>query len=315
MTRPAAPATASGTPAGSSPAAQAPSGTARGADRLATGRAPRRGRPGQRFVVLRTAVAVVAALVVAFPLWWMLVVAFSPRGEVFGRGLRLVPSTVTLENFTRVLDRYPVAEWFGNSVVIGVFVTVLTVLVNLLAGYAFAHVRFVGRSFVFLTFLATLMIPVQAIMVAQFRLVTGLGIYGTYWSVILPSAATAFGVFLARQFMLGVPTELLEAARLDGAGHLRIFARIVLPLSGPLVAVLVLLTLLGSWNDFAWPLIALKDPDLFTLPIGLLYLKGQTTPDYNAIMAMAVLTVLPMVALFVAFQRFFVQGFVRSGVR
>lgn len=279
-------------------------------------RRPRRRPPrGGRLVVLRTVVAVAAAAVVAFPLLWMLVVAFSPRGEVFGRGLRLVPSAVTLENFERVLDRYPVAEWFGNSIVIGVFVTVLTVLVNLLAGYAFAQLRFVGRTTVFLVFLATLMVPVQAIMVAQFRLVNGLEIYGTYWSVILPSAATAFGVFLSRQFMLGIPAELIEAARLDGAGPLRVFTRIVLPLSGPLVAVLVLLTLLGSWNDFAWPLIALKDPELYTLPVGLLYLKGQTTPDYNGIMALATLSVLPMVVLFVAFQRFFVQGFVRSGVR
>jgi multiple sugar transport system permease protein len=299
-----------------SPATGAPRSTAAGASRAA-GAAPRRRgrRRGGRFVAVRTVVAVVAAVVVAFPLFWMLVVAFSPRGEVFGRGLRLLPSAVTLENFTRVLERYPVAEWFGNSVVIGVFVTVLTVVINLMAGYAFAHIAFVGRTTVFLVFLATLMIPVQAIMVAQFRLVNGLEIYGTYWSVILPSAATAFGVFLSRQFMLGIPRELIEAARLDGAGPFRVFTRIVLPLSGPLVAVLVLLTLLGSWNDFAWPLIALKDPDLYTLPVGLLYLKGQTTPDYNGIMALAVISVLPMVALFLAFQRFFVQGFVRSGVR
>ncbi|WP_235491133.1 carbohydrate ABC transporter permease [Frigoribacterium sp. Leaf164] len=298
------------------PAAGAPRSTALGADRAAGARAPRR-RPPRRggFVVVRTVVAVVASVVVAFPLLWMLVVAFSPRGEVFGRGLRLLPSALTLENFGRVLDRYPVAEWFGNSVVIGVFVTVLTVVVNLLAGYAFAQLRFAGRTAVFLVFLATLMIPVQATMVAQFRLVNGLEIYGTYWAVILPSAATAFGVFLARQFMLGIPQELIEAARLDGAGPVRVFTAIVLPLSGPLVAVLVLLTLLGSWNDFAWPLIALKDPDLYTLPVGLLYLKGQTTPDYNGIMALAVISVLPMVVLFLAFQRFFVQGFVRSGVR
>ena len=295
------------------PAAGAPRSTALGADRAAGARAPRR-RPPRRggFVVVRTVVAVVASVVVAFPLLWMLVVAFSPRGEVFGRGLRLLPSALTLENFSRVLDRYPVAEWFGNSLVIGVFVTVLTVVVNLLAGYAFAQLRFAGRTAVFL---ATLMIPVQATMVAQFRLVNGLEIYGTYWAVILPSAATAFGVFLARQFMLGIPQELIEAARLDGAGPVRVFTAIVLPLSGPLVAVLVLLTLLGSWNDFAWPLIALKDPDLYTLPVGLLYLKGQTTPDYNGIMALAVISVLPMVVLFLAFQRFFVQGFVRSGVR
>jgi len=188
-------------------------------------------------------------------------------------------------------------------------------VLNLLAGWGFARLRFPGRNLLFLLALATMMIPVQAIMVAQFKLVTGLQIYGTYWSVILPGAAAAFGIFLARQFFLSIPEELIEAARIDGAGHLRVFLQIVLPLSKPLVAVLILLTLLGSWNDFAWPLIALKDNELFTLPIGLLYLKGQSTPDYSASMALALVSVLPMVLLFLAFQRYFVQGFARSGIR
>jgi ABC-type glycerol-3-phosphate transport system permease component len=265
--------------------------------------------------VARLIIVVVVSAIVIFPLYWMLVVAFSPRGEVFEPGLRFWPSTWTLENFAKVFGQYPVVEWFGNSLVIGVFVTVLTVTVNLLAGYAFAKIRFPGNNVLFLLALATMMIPVQAIMVAQFKLVTGLGLYGTFWAVILPGAAAAFGIFLARQFFLSVPDELLEAARLDGAGHIRIFLRVVLPLCRPLVAVLTLLTFMGSWNDFAWPLIALKQNELFTLPIGLLYLKGQTTPDFNAIMAMALVSVIPMVLLFVAFQRYFVQGFARTGIR
>ncbi|MXS75177.1 MULTISPECIES: carbohydrate ABC transporter permease [unclassified Microbacterium] len=286
---------------------------ARRAERLRRRRAAVRGE--RRGIIWRTLIAVIASIIVLFPLYWMLVVAFSPRGEVFEPGLRLWPSTFTWENFQSVFDRYPVATWFGNSLVIGVFVTVFTVVVNLLAGYAFARLRFRGRNVVFLLALATMMIPVQAIMVAQFRLIAGLGIYGTYWGVILPGAAAAFGIFLARQFFLAIPDELIEAARIDGAGQLRVFLQIVLPLCKPLIAVLILLTLMGSWNDFAWPLIALKDPDLFTLPIGLLYLKGQTTPDYNAIMALALISVVPMVLLFLFFQRYFVQGFARSGIR
>ena len=265
--------------------------------------------------IARIVIAVVVSAIVIFPLYWMIVVAFSPRGEVFEPGVRFWPSTWTLENFTKIFDTYPVAGWFMNSVTIGIFITVFTVVVNLLAGYAFAKIRFPGRNVLFLLALATMMIPVQAIMVAQFKLVTGLEIYGTFWAVILPGAAAAFGIFLARQFFLSVPDELLEAARLDGAGYIRIFLRVVLPLCRPLIAVLTLLTLMGSWNDFAWPLIALKDNELFTLPIGLLYLKGQTTPDYNAIMAMALISVIPMVILFIAFQRYFVQGFARTGIR
>ncbi|WP_426517402.1 carbohydrate ABC transporter permease [Diaminobutyricibacter sp. McL0618] len=286
--------------------------------RSETRRSKRRRSSGlgdRKGIVWRSAIAVVVALVMIFPLYWMIVVAFSPRGEVFEPTLRFWPSTWTLENFARVFDLYPVATWFGNSVVIGVFITVLTVVVNLLAGYAFARLRFRGRNAVFILTLATMMIPVQAIMVAQFKLVSGLGIYGTYWSVILPGAAAAFGIFLARQFFIGIPDEIIEAARIDGAGQLRIFLQVVLPLCKPLIAVLILLTLMGSWNDFAWPLIALSDNQLFTLPIGLLYLQNQTAPNYNATMALALISVIPMVILFLSFQRYFVQGFARSGIR
>lgn len=285
----------------------------RGAARVQRRR--RRQSQSRKGIVIRTVIAAVVSLIVIFPLYWMLVVAFSPRGEVFEPGLRLWPSTLTLENFAKVFDRVPVVDWFGNSVVIGVIVTALTVFVNLLAGYAFARLRFGGRNAVFILALATMMIPVQAIMVAQFKLVSGLGIFGTYWGVILPGAAAAFGIFLARQFFIGIPDEIIEAARIDGAGHFRIFLQVVLPLCKPLIAVLTLLTLMGSWNDFAWPLIALNDNQLFTLPIGLLYLKNQTSPDYNAIMALALITVLPMVLLFIFFQRYFVQGFARSGIK
>ena len=271
--------------------------------------------PARSGIVLRTVVAAVVSVIVIFPLYWMLVVAFSPPGDLFRPGWRLWPTEFTLDNFTRIFDRYPVGDWFLNSVVIGAFVTALTVTLNLLAGYAFAKLKFPGNNILFLLTLSTMMVPVQAIMVAQFRLVTGLGIYGSYWSVILPGAAAAFGVFLARQFILGIPDELIEAARLDGAGSFRTFWSIVLPLCRPLIAVLALLTLLGSWNDFGWPLIALKDNALFTLPIGLLYLRGQSTPDFASIMALALISVLPMVILFLVFQRYFVQGFARSGIR
>jgi len=275
----------------------------------------RRGQADRKGIVARTIIAVVVCAIVIFPLYWMLVMAFSPRGEVFSEELRFWPSEITFDNFERIFRRFNVPLWFQNSVVIGLFVTALTVFVNLLAGYAFARLQFRGRNTIFLLTLATMMIPVQAIMVAQFKLVSGLGIYGTYWGVILPGAAAAFGIFLARQFFIGIPEEIMEAARIDGAGQMRTFLQVVLPLCKPLIAVLTLLTLMSSWNDFAWPLIALKDNELFTLPIGLLYLKNQTSPDYESIMALALISVLPMVILFLAFQRYFVQGFARSGIK
>ena len=300
-------------PGSNAPAVDAPPGAGRSrptsAPRGAVQRATRRG------TAVRTVAACLVALVLLFPLYWMVVVALSPRAELLGGNLRLVPRTLTLANVERVLTSFPVVTWLGNSVAIALVTSAITVVVNLLAGYAFAQLRFRGSGVLFLLALSTLMLPVQVIMVALFRLVTDLGIYGSYWAVILPTAASAFGIFLARQFILAIPRDLIEAARIDGAGNLRVFTRIVLPLSKPLIAVLFFMSLLSTWNDFAWPLIALKDNALFTLPIGLLFLQGQFGPDYGATMAFALISVTPMVVLFLVFQRYFVQGFARSGIR
>jgi multiple sugar transport system permease protein len=277
------------------------------------------GVPGRRtpgwLTALRLLAASAVGLVVVFPLYWMVVVALSTRRDLLAGRVGIVPSSLTTENFTRVLDSFPVGTWFANSVAISLSVAVLTVVTNLMAGYAFAQLRFRGSGVLFLLALGTLVLPVQVIMVSLFRIVTDTGLYGTYWAVILPVSASAFGLFLARQFMLGIPRELIEAARLDGAGHLQTFLRVVLPLSKPLIAVLVFMSLLSSWNDFAWPLIALRENRLFTLPIGLLYLQGQFGSDYGATMAYALLNVVPIAIVFLVFQRYFVAGFARSGIK
>ncbi len=300
------------TPAGG-PAAQAFVETAAPLRRPTAGRSRRRGP----WFAVRVVVAVLVTLVMAFPLYWMIVTAFSTRADVYAPGLHLWPQRPTLENFTTPLQAFPVGTWFRNSLSIALLVTAITTVVNLLAGYAFAKMPFKGRTALFLLLLSTMMIPIQAIMVPQFDLVIDLGLYGSLWSVVLPTSATVFGIFLARQFFLAIPDELLEAARVDGAGTLRTFVQIVLPLSRPLIAVLVLLTFMGAWNDFAWPLIALfSSQELFTLPVGLVTdLKGQYGTNYSALMAMSLLLILPMVVLFVAFQRYFVAGLARSGIR
>ncbi|MGG5260339.1 carbohydrate ABC transporter permease [Phycicoccus avicenniae] len=272
-------------------------------------------RRRDRWLPVRLLLAVLVSAVLLFPLYWMVVVAFSSRAELLGGDLRLWPRTFTLVNMERVFSAFPVLTWVGNSVAIALTVSLVTVAVSMLGGYAFAHLRFRGSGVLFLLVVSTLMIPLQVIMVPLFRLVTGLGLQGSYWAVILPTAASGFGVFLARQFVLAIPRELIDAARIDGAGHLRVFWQIVLPLSRPLLAVLFFMTLLQSWNDFAWPLIALQDNELYTLPIGLLYLQGQFGSDYGGTMAFALVSVTPMVVLFLGFQRFFVQGFARSGIR
>jgi ABC-type glycerol-3-phosphate transport system permease component len=271
-------------------------------------------KPSRAGITARIVLAVAVAVVMVFPLWVMLVTAFSGQ-SVFSEELELWPKRVTLANFERVFDAWPVGTWFVNSVVITLITTALTVVVSVLAGFAFAKLRFPARGALFLVLLATMMIPTQAILVPQFRIVNGLGLIGTFWAVIIPGAAATFGIFLARQFMLAIPNELMEAAKIDGAGTGRTFLNVILPLCKPLLAVLTLLSLMYQWNDFLWPLIVLKDPALYTLPIGLQFLQGEFRTDYGALMAMTLISVAPLVVLFLAFQRFFVQGFATSGLK
>jgi len=254
------------------------------------------------------------ALVVLFPIYWMLVTALSPQADLVGPDLHLWPSTLE-PSFGRAWSSLPFSTWYVNSALIAVVAVLITVGINLLAGYVFAKYRFPGRTALFLLVVSTLMIPVQVIMVPQFRIVAGLGWVDSYWAVIVPRAAEAFGIFLARQYMLSIPDELLEAARIDGAGHLRTFVSVVLPLCRPLIAVLVILTFMYRWNEFAWPLIVLKDSQLFTVPIGLAFLQGQYGTDYPALMGMALVSTLPVLAVFALFQKQFVEGSARSGLR
>ncbi len=274
-----------------------------------------RRRGGRRAgLIVRIILAAVVGIVMAFPLWVMLVAAFSGERSLTG-GFQLIPQRISVDNFERVFAAWPVLDWFVNSLAITLITTFLTVAVSVLAGYAFAKLRFPGKTVIFLLLLATMMIPTQAILVPQFRIVNSLGLIGTFWAVIIPAAAATFGIFLARQFMLAIPDSIIEAAKIDGAGSLRIFWSIVLPLCKPLLAVLTLLSVMYQWNDFLWPLIALKDPALYTLPIGLQFLQGQYQTDYGALMAMTLISVAPLVILFLVFQRFFVQGLATTGIR
>ncbi len=270
----------------------------------------RRGRGWPRAVLLG-----VVALLLLFPLYWLIATAVSPRGDLQGADLRLWPSALDWTNFSRPLQALPFGTWYVNSVAIAVVAVGITVVVNLLAGFVLAKLRFRGRTVVFLVLLATLMIPVQVVMIPQFRIVAELGWLNTYWAVIVPRAAEAFGVFLARQYFLSIPDDLIDAARLDGASSLRILRSIVLPLARPLIAVLVIFTFMYRWNELAWPLIVLRDVDLYTVPIGLAFLQGQYTTDYSALMSMALLSTLPMVLVFAVFQRYLVEGIATTGLK
>ena len=263
----------------------------------------------------RFVVVLVLALVWVFPLYWMVVTALSSRADLVAGRVSLFPNSVDLGGFRRALTDFPVLQWLQNSFAIAVVAVVITIVVDVTAGYVLAKHRFPGRSVVFFLILATLMIPIQTLLIPQFDLVNDLGWINSYWAVIVPRSAEAFGVFLARQYFLSLPDELLEAAQLDGAGQFRTLWSIVLPLSRPLIAVLLVMTFMYRWNEFAWPLVALRDPDLYTLPVGLSFLQGQYTTDYPALMAGALVSILPVLVLFGVAQRQFVAGISRSGLK
>ncbi|GLX97213.1 ABC transporter permease subunit [Herbidospora sp. NEAU-GS84] len=263
----------------------------------------------------RLAFAITGAVAMLFPVYWMVVTAISSSADMRGPGLHLWPTSVRWENLTDPLSKFPYGMWAVNSVFIAVVAVVLTVVINLMAGYAFAKLRFPGRNVLFILIISTLMVPVQVVMVPQFHLVVDFGLIGSDWGVIVPRLAEAFGLFMARQFMMAIPDELIEAAQCDGSSQWRIFRTVVLPLCRPLIAVLVIFTFMWRWNEFAWPLIVLKDPESYTLQVGLLFLKNQYGQDYGSLMAMSLLSMIPMIIVFALFQRHFVEGMARSGIK
>ena len=255
------------------------------------------------------------AVVMVFPIYWMAATSVRPRSEIFAALVSLVPSSVTWNNFIAIWQRTPLLSWMANSLFIALVGVLITVFANLLCGYTFAKFRFPGRNVLFFAILGALMIPIQVILVPEFLIISQMGLLDSPWGVILPRAAEAFGIFMVRQFMVSIPDELLEAARLDGAGEFHIFLRVVLPLSKPIIAVLVIFTFMWRWNDFAWPLVVLSDHSKYTLPLGLNLLRGETNPEWGQIMALALVALLPMLAIFLAFQRYLVQGIASTGLK
>lgn len=271
--------------------------------------------PPSRIQAIRVALAIAVVLVLMFPIYWMLRTSVASQAELSDFPVPLWPRDWLLLNYVTPWQDWPFARWLTNSVVIATASVVLTLVINLCAGYAFAKLRFPGRNLLFLLILSTLMVPVQVIMVPQFQIVVDLDLLNNVGGVILPRLAEAFGLFMARQFFVSIPDELIEAGQIDGASHLRVFWSIVLPLSKPLIAVLVIFTFMWRWNEFAWPLIVLTDAESYTLPVGLQFLIQQFGNDYGPLLAMSFVSMLPMLIVFGFFQRFFVEGVARTGIK
>jgi ABC-type glycerol-3-phosphate transport system permease component len=269
----------------------------------------------RRVIWLRVAAATFVLAIMMFPIYWMLRTSVATTDELSTLPVRLWPQNWHWENYVEPWRKYPFARWLLNSLVIAGLSVGLTLVINLAAGYAFAKLRFPLRNVLFLMIISTLMVPVQVIMVPQFQVVIDLNLLNSTWGVVLPRLAEAFGLFMARQFFLSIPDELIEAGRIDGASHLRIFWSVVLPLSKPLIAALVIFTFMWRWNEFVWPLIVLTDANAYTLPVGLQFLISQFGSDFGPLLAMSFLSILPMLLVFAIFQKYFVQGVARTGLK
>ncbi|MCY7354231.1 MAG: carbohydrate ABC transporter permease [Lysobacter sp.] len=255
------------------------------------------------------------ALVSLAPLAWMVSVSFMPSGEASHFPPPLLPSAATLANYHELFARTGIGRNFANSLLVSGVITVLSLLVNTMAGYAFAKLRFAGRERVFQILLAALVIPGQVAMLPLFLMMKGLGMANNFGGVIVPALATVFGIFLVRQYARSIPDELLEAARIDGASEARIFVQIVLPMLKPVLVTLAIFTFMASWNDFMWPLIVLNDQSLYTLPVALASLSREHIMDVELMMAGAVITVLPVLLLFLLLQRYYIQGLLLGSVK
>jgi multiple sugar transport system permease protein len=274
----------------------------------AGGRPWRRRRRDLRALIVLIPVAVVAL----FPLYWMITTALTPSASAIRVPPTLFPSEPTLDNFVRLFEQAPVILWALNSLIIAVAIMVGHVIFDSMAGYAFAKKRFPGKGLLFVLIVSSLMIPVHVTLVPRFILVSEIGLVNNPLGVILPSIADVFGIFLMRQFISSLPSELEDAARVDGASEWQVFWRIVMPLSRPAVATVAIFSFVGAWNAFLWPLIVLSKRELLTLPVGVATLQQEFTQNIGMVMAGAAVGAIPMIILFLLFQRYFLEG-VRVG--
>lgn len=254
------------------------------------------------------------------PLLWMLSTSLKQPSEYFTQDIRWIPQNPTLEHYRDLLGssesaQAPVRRWFLNSVIISSAATLLIVSIDALAAYAYARLNFRGKNLIFSILLLTLFMPGIMFLIPNYITIHKLGLLNTYPGVFLPGLASVFGVFFLRQFFSTLPTELEEAARIDGANQFQIFFRIILPLARPALATLAIITFLSSWNDFLWPLLVMTDVERQPLPVGLATLQGAYISEYGTVMAGAVIVAAPVLLLYILLQRYIVKSVATTGLK
>lgn len=271
-------------------------------------------RSSRALNILISVVLVLGAFATAFPFFWMVTSAVKSRSEALAYPPKLLPETITFDHIAELFTQLDFTKYLGNTIAV-VLISFVGLLLMAMAGYALAKFDFKGKKVMFFIVLVTMMVPVQVTMIPTYLILNGMKLTNTLVGIALPTLVSGFSIFLFRQFMLTIPTDMLEAARLDGAGEVRIFAQIVLPLAKPILAVQSILTFIAGWNSFLWPLIIANDQNLYTLSVGLALLNDQIATDPSLQMAASSVMVVPILVIFVIFQRHIVQGFSLSGLK
>ena len=253
------------------------------------------------------------AVFMVFPFVWMILTSLKTGADVYS--FSMIPNPATTQNYSFVFTRTDFVRWFLNSIFIAVMVVSSVLMFDTLVGYTLCKMQFKGKQLVFILIMSTLMVPTEMLIIPWYLMSAQLKWLNTYWSIMFPGLITAFGIFMMRQFFEGVPDELLEAARIDGLNELGIYARIALPLVMPAVSALAIFTFLGNWNAFLWPVIIVSNKELVTLPVGLAMFTTENNPEWERIMTAASLGTVPVLAVFMVFQRQIIEGINLSGLK
>lgn len=261
------------------------------------------------------AAGLVLAVIFVLPVIWVVISSFKPGTELFAWPPTFWPKSATVSNYIDALNKGNFERYFLNSLYVSTLSTILTLVINSMAGYAFAKFSFKGDRLIFYTFIATLMVPLQVIMVPIFLVIRRLGLYNSLWGIIIPPAATPTGVFLMRQYMITIPDEIIESARIDGASEWRIFWLIMLPLAKPVLTALTIFSFMWRWNDFLWPFIVISNEQKYTIQVAIANFVGQFYVDWNSLLAMSVLAMIPVLIIFLVFQRHFMKGIAITGLK
>lgn len=259
------------------------------------------------------AILLLGGLLMIFPFVWMISSSFKRPQDIYS--LSLIPPVFTLDSYRAVLQDTSYVRWFANSLVIASITTASVAFFDSLAGYTLAKFKFPGSMVIFILILSTLMVPTEMLVIPWFMMSIELQWTDSYWGVMFPGVISAFGVFLMRQFFMGVPNELIDAARLDGFGEFRIFWKIALPLVKPAVAALCIFTFLGNWNAYIWPLIVIRSEEMRTLPVGVAFFSSENGARFDLIMAAATLATVPVIIIFLIFQKQIIKGIALAGLK